>query len=165
MPGMLRIGGLILAAALVAGSAFPQDRAAELRSRFAQESDPVRKAKLMPRLGEAEFREIADAVRAGRLAEAQAGLERYRAEIESCQKGLDSMGIDAEKHPAGFKELEISLRESLRRLDHLLEGLTADEQAPFLAVRKDLDEINRHLFHELFPRRPAGEVPAEKPNK
>ena len=163
MSGMLRIWGSVAAAALVAGSAFPQDRTAELRTQFAQESNPVRKAKLMPRLGEAEFREIAGAVAAGHLADALATLERYRAEVQACQEGLDAMRIDAEKHPAGFKQLQISLRESLRRLDHLLEGLTADEQAPFLAVRKDLDQTNRHLFHELFPRQPASDTPAEKP--
>jgi hypothetical protein len=154
-----------VAAALFAGSAVPQDRTAELRSRFAQESNPVRKAKLMPRLGEAEFREMRNHLAEGRLPDALAALERYRAEVQACQKGLDATGIDAEKHPAGFKQLQISLRESLRRLDHLLVGLTADEQAPFLAVGNDLDQINRHLFHQLFPRQPAPEASAEKPAK
>lgn len=160
---MVRIAGPVLAAALLAGSALSQDHTAQLRSQFAQESNPVRKAKLMPRLGEAEFREIADAISAGRLADALASLERYRAEAEACQKGLDASGIDAEKHAAGFKQFQISLRESIRRLDHLLDSLTADEQTPFLALRKDLDQMNRHLFHELFPRQPGGGAPAEKP--
>lgn len=152
-------------AALLAGAAFPQGRTAELRSKFAEESNPIRKAKLMPRLGEAEFREITGAVAAGRLADAQAGLERYRSEVQECAQKLDATGIDAEKHPAGFKQLEISLRESLRRLNHLIEGLTAEEQAPFLAVRKDLDEINRHLVHALFPRQPRGDTPADRTDK
>jgi hypothetical protein len=159
---MLRICGPVLAAALLAGPAFSQNRTAELRSEFAKESNAFRKAKLMPRLGEAEFREIADAIAAGRLPDAQAGLERYRAEAEACQKGLDGMGIDAEKHPAGFKQLQISLWESIRRLNHLLEGLTSDEQAPFLAVAKDLEQMDRHVFYELFPRQPDGSTPAEK---
>lgn len=162
---MLRIGGSVLAAALAAGAVLPQDRVAELRSKFAQESNPVRKAKLMPRLGEAEFREITSAMAAGRLADAQTGLERYRSEVQECAQKLDAAGIDAEKHADGFKQLQISLRESLRRLDRLIEGLTANEQAPFVAVRKDLDEVNRHLVHELFPRRPGGDVPPERPDK
>jgi hypothetical protein len=162
---MLRIEASVLAAALLGSGAFPRDRSAELRSRFAHESNPVRKAKVMPRLGEAEFREIADAIAAGRLADAQAGLERYRTEVRECAKDLDDAKIDAEKHPDGFKQLQISLRESLRRLDRLLEGLTADQQAPFLIVRKDLDQTNRHLLHELFPRQPAGSMPGKKPGK
>jgi hypothetical protein len=161
----LRIAGLILFAALIAASAFPKDDAAKLRSRFAQESNPVKRAKLMPPLAEAEFREIRSHVNEGRIADALAALEQYRSQAQECATGLDGMGIDAEKHPAGFKQLQISLRESLRRLDHLLEGLTVDEQAPFLAVRRDIDQINRHVLHELFPSQPAVGTPAEKRNK
>jgi hypothetical protein len=160
--GMLGIGGFVLLAALIAGSASPNDRLVELRSRFAQETNPVKKAKLMPRLGEAEFREIHSHVKDERLADALAGLEQYRAEAQECAKGLDSTGIDAEKHSAGFKQLQISLRESLRRLDHLIVGLTGEEQASFRAVREDLDQIDRDLLHKLFPRQPPAGTPSKK---
>ena len=164
MRWMLRLGGLVLVATLIAGAAFPKDRAAKLRSRFAQETNPVKKAKLMHRWGEAEVREIQSQIKEGRLEDALAGLERYRTEAQECARGLDSTGIDAEKHSAGFKQLQISLRESLRRLDHLIEGLTGEEQASFLAVRKELDQINRHVLGELFPRQPAAATPSEQHN-
>jgi hypothetical protein len=39
--------------------------------------------------------------------------------------------------------------------------MTAEEQAPFLEIRKDLDKVNRRLIDELFP----GQKPPPKPPK
>ena len=158
------IVGPALAASLLFSSAVAQSRTAQLRARFVQESSPVEKAKLMPRLGEGEFQDIRKEVAAGRPAEALAILEQYRAEAQLCAQGLDATRIDAEKHSAGFKQLQISLRQSLRRLNEILVGMTTDEQAPFLDVRKDLEELNRHLIGKLFPRQPVNGEPG-KPEK
>jgi hypothetical protein len=141
----------ILVIGLSAGFVSGQGRVLGFRARFAQETDAMRRAQMMPKLGEAEFDEITRNVDAGELPEALAILKEYRDEIRSCEKGLDAKSIDAEKHPKGYKQMEISLRQSLRRLDDLLVSLTADEQLPFLEVRNDLNQLNRHLIHELFP--------------
>jgi hypothetical protein len=162
---MLAVGlavGLATCCAL-APMARAQDRVADLRLRFSHESDPVRKAKLMPDLGDAEFREIESDFLAERLPDALAVLQQYRDEARTCEKLLDAKNVDAEQHSAGFKQLEFSLRESLRRLDDLLVTLTRDDQVPFEAARNDIDEMNRHLIHELFPRQPAPEEPDTKP--
>ena len=114
----------------------------------------MRRAQMMPRLGQAEFDEITRDMDAGKLPEALSVLKEYRDEIESCEKGLDAEKINAEKHPKGYKQLEISLRQSLRRLDALLVSFNGDDQKPFLEVRGGLDELNRHLIRELFPNQP-----------
>lgn len=129
-----------------------QNQILDFRTRFTQETDIRRRAEKMPKLGAVEFDEITRDINAGKLREALEVLKEYRDEIQSCEKDLDAKNIDAERHPKGFKELEISLRQSLRRLNDLLVGFTTDEQAPFLEVRIDLDELNRHVIHELFPR-------------
>jgi len=85
------------------------------------------------------------------LPEAVALLREYSDEINSCEKGLDVEHINAEKHPKGYKQLEISLRESLRRLNGLLVSFTAEEQQPFLDVRSDLDTLNRASHSRAFP--------------
>jgi len=149
-------------AALFLGPALADEGTAALRSRFDAESDPVRKAKLMPKLAEAEFQDIRKHVEEGRLPDGVAALKLYRDEAQQCVNGLDAAKIDAEKHSSGFKQLQISLRESLRRLNEITRGLTADEQAPFLEVRKDLDEINRRLIQKLFPRELVPSGPPEK---
>ena len=128
-----------------------------------KEGDPVRQAKLMYRLGEAEFQEIDTDTAAERLPEAVATLKEYRDEVQTCEKGLDSRGVNPETHPAGYKQLQISLRESLRHLDDLLVNFTADRQAPFLEVRKDLEQLDVHLIHELFPTQPVGDISPPKP--
>lgn len=152
MLGRLPILALILLAGFIPECLLGQNRVPEFRARFAQETDAVRRAQMMPRLGEVEFDEITRYIDAEKLPEALALLREYRDQIEFCEKGLNAMNIDAEKHPKGYKQLEISLRQSLRKLNNLLVGLAGDEQAPFREVQKDLEEINRHLIRELFPK-------------
>jgi hypothetical protein len=142
-----------LAILALASGAFAQDRIAEMRSRFAQETDPVRRAKILPDLGTAEFDQIQKETSQDDFSDAVVVLDSYRDQAQGCLKALDSRGVDAEKHPSGFKQLQISVQESLRRLDTLLPEMTGDDQKPFLAVRKELDDMNRHLIDELFPRR------------
>jgi hypothetical protein len=159
----LRIELSCLALLLVSTALAAQDQIASLRAQFAKETNPVHKAKLMPRLGDAAFRQITDAFKAGRLEDAEAELALYEVEAQECTRGLDEAHIDADKHPAGFKQLEISVREALRRLDPLIASLDAAEQVPFLFRRKQLAEMLDHLNHELFPRGPDGKVPVHAP--
>ena len=145
----------VLAVALAAvqiSAACAQDRVADLRSRLAHEPNPVARAKLMPQLGDAEFAAIDDDIAQDNIAAALEILKSYRDEVTSCVRALDAAGIDAEKHAGGFKQLQFSLRASLRRLDAILTNLTGDDQPPFLDIRKELSEMNRHLIEQLFPR-------------
>jgi hypothetical protein len=151
---------LVLALGLIY---LPQDQVSTFRSRLEHDPDPVHKARLMKDLGDAEFQEIQKDLAAGNDPDAVAVLEKYQAEAQSCVKDLDAKEIDAEKHPNGFKQLQVSIRQSLRRLDDILPSLTADEQKPFLDVRKELEHLDRHLIRELFPRQPGAESSPPKP--
>jgi hypothetical protein len=144
--------GIILAVLALAGPSFSQSRIADLQQRFAQESDAVRKAKKMPQLGEAEFQQIQKDVASEEFAEALALLREYRGQVQSCLQGLDATGVNAEKHSSGFRQLQISLRESLRRLDTMIPLISPEAQSGFTGTRQDLSEMNRHLIEELFPR-------------
>jgi hypothetical protein len=151
----------MLAALVLAAPNFGQTAMSELQQRFARESDPVRKAKIMPPLGDTEFQEIQRDIASNHVADGLAVLRRYRDQTRSCLKDLDATGVDAEKHSSGFRQLQISLRESLRRLDAIIPTLT-DEQSGFIEVRAELDEMSRHLIDELFPHgtRPAKSSPS-----
>ena len=149
-----RFSGLALSAALLGGSFAAQDRTADLRARFTAEADPVHKAKLLTKLSDSEFREIQDLLGAGKPAEASPIADQLADEAESAVKALDARGRDAEKHAEGYKQLEMSVRGSLRRMENILIELSGDDQKPFLAVRNRLDQLERHLIRELFPNRP-----------
>lgn len=151
MPHIPQLWGGFVLAALVLSPAAPRDHTPELRARFAHETSPVRKAKLMQKLGSAEFKEIEQDVTAGQFSAAAAILDRYHAEAEQCSKELDQMGADAAKKPGGFKQLQMSVREALRRLDRLISRMNADQQLPFRRDRDSLEELNSHLLQELFP--------------
>ena len=142
----------VVFAAVSISAAPAQDRVGELRSRLAHETNPVARAKLMPQLGDAEFAVIDDDITQDKVPAALEVLKSYRDEVTSCDKALDAAGIDAEKHPGGFKQLQFSLRDSLRRLDAILTNLTGDDQPPFLDIRKELSDLNHHLIEQLFPR-------------
>ena len=143
--------GIILAVLALSGTGFSQDRITDLRQRFVQESGPVRKAKKMPRLGEAEFKQIQKDVTGAEFTDALALLRQYRGEVQSCVQGLDATGVNAVKHSSGFRQLQISLRESLRRLDIMIPLISPEAQSGFIEERSGLNEMNKHLIEELFP--------------
>jgi hypothetical protein len=151
--------GIILAMLALASTSFSQSRITDLRQRFTQESDPVRKAKKMPELGEAEFQQIQKDVASEEFADALALLRQYRGEVQSCVQGLDATGVNAVKHSSGFRQLEISLRESLRRLDTMIPLISPEAQSGFIEERARLNEMNNHLIEELFP------APKQPPTK
>jgi hypothetical protein len=155
-----------LATAVASGAAIAQQERsiADLRSHFAQETDPVRKAKLVPQLADAEFREIHAQVDAGNISEAAQIADQMRDEALTSQKALDAKGRDAEKHPDGYRQLQISVRESLRRVNDVLVGLSTEDQQAFLQTRKDLEELDHLLLHALFPGS-SGNKPAPAPAK
>jgi hypothetical protein len=153
-----------LCAAHLSGAMQTQDPAEAFRAKFTKENDPVRKAKILIPLSDAEFRDIQKEAGADNAQGALAILRQYRDEAEASQKALEATGHDPEKHPNGFKELQISLRESIRRLDNVIGDLSGDEQKPFRDIRQELEQMDRRLIHELFPRRPEAE-PEPQPDK
>ena len=155
----------VLAGIIQSGPQNPQDPAAQFRARFAKETDPLHKAHLMPRFGDVEFQDAHEAIEQDDLPKAVEILKQYRDQARSLAQVLDSKVADPEKHPSGFKQLQISVRESLRRLSDIIHSLPGDDQKPFVEIHRDLDDLDRHLVRELFPRQPeAGPVPAGPKN-
>jgi hypothetical protein len=111
----------------------------------------------MPKLGRAEFDAIRRDLAAGNYDDAVKTVKVLESESVEVEDALAATGIDAEKSPAGFKEFQISVRDSIDRLNDLMAGMTADEQAPFGRARKELQEIDRVLIQRLFPRQPKAE--------
>jgi hypothetical protein len=144
-----------MGALVAAATAGAQESAAQLRARFQQESNAIRKAKMMVKLGDLQSMEVQKDLAGDHFPEALATIEQYSDETAESSRALDALNVNAEKHPRGFRELQISIREFLRRLTETTASLTGEEQEPMLKVRKNIEETNQHLIHELFPARPA----------
>jgi hypothetical protein len=131
-----------------------QDRLAVELTRYQQETDPVRKARALAKLGGDQIALARMQLKDGEDVAALHTLEQYRDEVQQTAAGLKATGVDAEKKPAGFKELQISLREIIGRIDELILTLPMDKRPFFHEVRSDLAKTQNDLFDALFPRRP-----------
>jgi hypothetical protein len=124
---------------------------AKLEAQYHAEMNVVRKAKLLAKLGPLEVDEALRSLQADQDDMALARLARYRDDARSNTDALSAAEANPARHPAGFKELQIGLRESLRRLNDLLPEVPSDEQPQFEAVRSDLSGTQNLLIEALFP--------------
>ena len=151
---MLKIWiGVITALALLAPLA-AQDRLSVDQARYDQETDPVRKARALVKLGDDQIDQARKQLKDGDDLASLHTLEQYRDEIQHMAELLKSSGVDPEKKPAGFKELQISLRETVRHIDDLILTLPVDKRPFFREVRTDLVKTQNELIDALFPRQP-----------
>jgi len=125
------------------------------RAKYERETDPVRKSKILLSLGDSEFKDAEAALADDKTPLALDLMKQYHDQAQSVAKELSDKFPDAERHPNGYKQLQISVRGALRRLDAMIVGLAGDERAPFVEIRGQLDEIDRHLMQQLFPKQPG----------
>jgi hypothetical protein len=137
--------------ACLAISAAEQESREKYEAQFQLERDPVAKAKILAKLGRFEIEEARADLKADKEEQSLADLEHYRDQVEGTVQALAATGVNAEQHPAGFKELQISLRETLRHIDELILQLPLDKRPWFQAVRSDLANSHNLLIEALFP--------------
>jgi hypothetical protein len=159
--GKMRIA--LLAALAVTIPLAAQDRLAENLARYQSETDPVRKARALAKLGDDQVDQAKKQLKAGDDVASLHTLEIYRDEVKSSVDALNAMGVNAERRPAGFKELQISLRETIRRIDDLVLTLEVDKRPFFREVRNDLFASQNALIDDLFPRKPERNSPKTDP--
>jgi len=140
-----------------------QDRLAEDLAKYQHETDPVRKSRALAKLGDEQVDLAKRQLRADDEVASLHTLEQYRDEVHDMVSVLRGTGVDAERKPGGFKELQISLRETIRRIDDLILTLNVDKRPFFRAVRNDLFMDQNELIDELFPRKPDRNSPKSAP--
>jgi hypothetical protein len=140
-----------------------QDRLAVDLGKYQHETDPIRKTRALVKLGDDQ---VDLAIRQLKINDDVASLhtlEQYRDEVHDMVATLHGLGVDPERKPAGFKELQISLRGTIRRIDDLILTLPVDKRPFFREVRNDLFTDQNQLIDELFPRRPDHNPPKSDP--
>jgi len=124
-------------------------------SELEREKNPVKRARKLPKLGEAELDRVRDLTAIGKYDEAQATIEEYLEGVESTFAALKATGINAEKKSSGFKHLQIHLRRSARQLTDIIAALPFERRKPFQEVHDRVEVIDNELIDMLFPRQPG----------
>jgi len=143
---------VLLTAALFAAPVRAEDRLETLRVEFHNQSDAVKRAKLFPKLGDALMAEMRKLESAHQYDPVAPLFLEYRDSAAQAYNGLVASGRDAEKHPGGFRELEMYLRRSLHALDELVFGLPFTDREALRGPQKDIEDLDDKLVKALFPR-------------
>jgi hypothetical protein len=147
MPAVVVLAlGAIPAAALA-----KEQRPNKLEEQYQSEKDPVRKARLLAKLGPIKIGRAHAYLLANDQEQAFSTLEHYRDDVRETAQSLEAAVANVRKHPEGFKELQIGLRESIRRIDDIIFSLPLDDRTRLEAVRSDLYAAQTSLFEDLFP--------------
>jgi hypothetical protein len=129
----------------------------DLQAQFDKESNAVHKAKMLNRLGEAQFVEVRRAEKAGDSSTVGLTLEKYRDNVRAAFDALKKQHPDAEKQPNGYRHLEIELRKGIREVKESLLIAPEPYQPPLELVRQDLLAMDDELLKLLFPLRPLNQ--------
>jgi hypothetical protein len=155
---LLRVTVSVFLAALCAGLALA-DKLGDLQTRFDAETNGVRKAKLLQHLGDAEFDEAARAAKAGDFDKVGLLMEKYRDNVAAASAALEKENPDGERHPGGYKQLEMHVQKGLRELEEYMVEAPDEFKPPLQLVRQDLLNEDNKLLRILFPPRHRPKAP------
>ena len=142
------------------------DKLKELQAHFDRDTHAGAKIKDLQKLGAAEFDAATQAGRAGDFVAVGLILEKYRDNVRQAFELLRKQEPDADRHPGGYRQLELEVRQGIREVEDTLLVAPQEVRPPLEIVRKDLIETDDALIHLLFPRRtkdPVKVAPAAEP--
>jgi hypothetical protein len=142
------LGGMVLCLAVLAVAA---DSLGELQARFDRETNSDHKAKLLEKLGDAQFNETRRAGTAGDYNAIGLILEKYRDNVRSALDALKKEHPDAERHYHGYRQVEMSVRLGIHEVDQILLLAPEEYKPPIGIVRRDLAAFQDDLIAMLFP--------------
>jgi hypothetical protein len=140
------------------------DTEEDLLPRIQQEHDPVKKAKFEIRLARVKLLEASGSCRKDEHDICKKSLGSYLELLRSSWNDLKSSGKNAVKHPSGFRELDIALREDSRTLDDSKREIPIEDRGTFDPVIAEVNKIHDEVFAALFPDsgpRPQKKNPAQ----
>jgi hypothetical protein len=137
------------------------DGLSELQARFDHETNSVHKAKLLEKLGDAQFEVTRQASQANDFKTIGLVMEKYRDNVRAALTALKHDHPDAERHTGGYKQLQMHVNKAIREVDQTLVVAPAEFRPPLELVRTDLATMDDELLELLFPRRSDDKKPAE----
>lgn len=150
---------------LMLSPAVAQQSVAQLQARFDHENNSVKKAKMLVKLGDAEFE---DARRAGREGDNNTvgfTMEKFRDNVRAAFEALKKQHPDAEKHSNGYRQMEMQVKQGIREVEDSMLAAPAPYKPPLQIVRQDLLTMDEEMIRLLFPHRPADSKPNPPPGE
>ncbi|HEV2101145.1 MAG TPA: hypothetical protein VGR58_00070 [Candidatus Acidoferrum sp.] len=149
-----RLVVLVGAALLACGVAFAAaDKLKELQTHFDRENHAGAKIKDLQKLGTLEFDAATQASKANDFVSVGLIFEKYRDNVRQAFELLRKQEPDADRHPGGYRQLELEVRQGIREVEDTLLVAPEDVRPPLEIVRKDLIDMDDALIRHLFPRR------------
>ncbi len=148
-------------AAMISLMLFPalaQQSVAELQAKFDRETNSVRKAKLLVKLGDAQFEEARRAGKEGDNNTVGFTMEKYRDNVRAALEDLKKQHADAERHSNGYRQMEMHVKQGIREVEDSMLAAPAPYKPPLQIVRQDLIAMDEEMIRLLFPHRPADKL-------
>jgi hypothetical protein len=96
----------------------------------------------------------AGAAREGDFDAMQPILTQYVNAIRSARDAIMNSDRDAQRRPEGYRDLELILREHVRRLEDYRRALNVDQRVPVEEALKVATTIREEMLRKLFPTTP-----------
>ena len=129
------------------------DKVSELQARFDKEPRATSKVHILDKLAEAQFEAASNAGKQGDDIAVGFTFEKYRDNIRTAFELLKKQEPDAERHPGGYRQLELQTRRGLREVEQTLVVVSPELRPPLEIVQKDILDIDDQLIRLLFPTR------------
>jgi hypothetical protein len=139
----------------------------ELQEHFDHEENPVHKAKMIQKLGDAQFDALHAAEKTEDYNTAGVTLEKYRDNVRAALTALKKAHPDAEHKSNGYRQLQMDVHRGIREVEEALLASPDEFKPPLQLVRQDLIAMNDEMLRLLFPKRPdpkSDAKPDAKPN-
>jgi hypothetical protein len=129
------------------------ERLALERGRFQELTNPVDKTKSQIIISNILLDFVSSAARDGDFEGMRALLDQYGTAITAARDVMWESDRDALRNPAGYKDLELALRQHIRRLEELRRSLTIDEREAVDAAVTRAMNIRGEMIMKIFPQR------------
>jgi len=129
------------------------DKLKDLQDHFDKDSHAGSKIKSLDKLEDAQFDAAGKSIQANDYVAAGLTYEKYRDNVRATLELLKKQEPDADRHPNGYRQLELQVRKGIRELQEVQLLAPPDLRPPLALVLKDLIDMDDELIRLLFPRR------------
>ena len=129
------------------------DKVKDLQDHFDKDSHAGSKLKTLDKLADAQFEAAGKAIQSSDYVSAGLIYEKYRDNVRSAFELLKKQEPDADRHPNGYRQLELQVRKGIRELQEAQLVAPQELRPPLGLVLRDLLDMDDELIRLLFPRR------------